>query len=74
MKITKLRRPQSENLWKGTCRQCESEAEATKDEMTHIAYDQKQDETFSWERCPVCQAGGFYGYGGMLFCPAGSDR
>jgi hypothetical protein len=79
MKITKKGTPASERVWLGTCRSCESEAEATEFEMTHITYDRssfgakREGSFFSWEKCPVCGAGGDTGYGGMLFYQK-SDR
>ncbi len=69
MKITKQGTPASERVWLGTCRSCNSEAEATESEMTHINYDQREGGSFSWEKCPVCGIGGITGYGGMLFYP-----
>ena len=69
MKITKKGIPANERVWAGTCRNCNSEAEAQESEMTHITYDQREGGSFSWERCPVCGIGGSTGYGGMLFYP-----
>lgn len=70
MKITKRGKPPSQRLWKGNCRKCRSEAEAFESEMTHITYDQREGGSFSWEVCPVCNAGkSDTGYGGMLFYP-----
>jgi len=69
MRITKRGQTDKERLWVGTCRSCRSEAEATENEMTHIKNDQRADSAFSWEKCPVCGAGGESGYGGMLFYP-----
>lgn len=66
MKITKIGTPEFERLWKGSCRQCGSEAEAKESELTDITYDQREGESFSWEKCPVCGNGP---YGGMLFYP-----
>lgn len=69
MKITKSGTPETERLWKGTCRECKSEAEAKGSEMTHIVSEMGRNLVFSWERCPVCGAGWDSGYGGMLFYP-----
>jgi hypothetical protein len=69
MKITRRGKLPNERIWVGTCRECGSEAEATEDEMTNIEYDQREDDSFSWESCPVCFAGSRTGYGGMLFYP-----
>ena len=69
MKITKKGTPANERIWTGTCRSCNSEAEAAESEMTHINYDQREGGSFSWEKCPVCGVGGVTGYGGMLFYP-----
>lgn len=66
MKITKRGTPKTDRIWKGQCRQCESEAEAKESEMTRIVHDQR-DGSFSWEVCPVCKAGP---YSGMLFYPS----
>ena len=68
MKITKLGIVKSK-IWIGTCRSCLSEAEANESEMTHISSDQRDGGRFSWEKCPVCEAGAASGYGGMLFYP-----
>lgn len=77
MKITKKGTPASERVWVGTCRSCNSEAEAQESEMTHINYDmmkagasgKREGGSYSWEKCPVCGVGGVTGYGGMLFYP-----
>ena len=53
MKITKRGIPPGDRVWKGSCKTCGSEAEATRDEMTHINTDFEGDE-YSWETCPVC--------------------
>lgn len=68
MKITKRGTPQGDRPWKGTCRSCGSEAEATESELTHVQHEQR-DGSFSWEVCPVCGVGGTNGYGGMMFYP-----
>jgi len=67
MKITKKGTLPSERVWKGTCQQCRSEIEAVESEMTHITHDQREGGYFSWEKCPVCHAGGKDGYNGVLF-------
>lgn len=64
MKITKRGTPKTELVWKGSCRQCGSEAEAKESELTEVTWDQREGNSFSWEKCPVCNAGP---YGGMLF-------
>ena len=69
MKITFKGVPLPERVWVGVCRSCKSEAEASESEMTHITYDERELGSFSWEHCPVCDAGGVSGYGGMLFYP-----
>ena len=75
MKITKRGTPASERKWIGSCRSCNSEAEAEHSEMTHIVHDQREGGPFSWERCPVCGAGHkLTGYGGMLFYPATGEQ
>jgi len=75
MKITKRGTPPDELSWAGRCRNCNSEAEANQSEMTHITHDQREGGSFSWETCPVCQAGDkATGYGGMLFYPKDHSR
>ena len=69
MKITKRGTTTDEKIWRGTCRQCKSEAEAIEAELTYITFDQREGGSFSWEKCPVCGAGSETGYGGMLFYP-----
>lgn len=69
MKITKDKQDPNIRIWVGTCRVCKSEAEAIQNELKNIMYDGRDGYTFSWEKCPVCQAGGNKGYGGMLFYP-----
>lgn len=69
MKITKRGKTINEKIWVGSCRVCKSEAEATENEMTNITEnDYRNEGRFSWEKCPVCEAGK-NGYGGMLFHP-----
>lgn len=69
MKITK-RSLEDGRIWIGRCRVCKSEAEAKQSEMTHVTYDMRDNISFSWEKCPVCEAGEeSSGYGGMLFYP-----
>lgn len=70
MKITKQGIPPGDRKWIGKCRTCNSEAEATGSEMQNIKYDQREGGSFCWQKCPVCNAGGASGYGGMLFYPA----
>lgn len=72
MKVIKTGTKPEDREWRGTCRSCKSEATATEDEMKHITYDQREGGSFSWEKCPVCNAGGASGFGGMLFYPRGS--
>ena len=69
MEITKKGLPPKERQWAGRCRACGSEAVASQSEMNHIQHDQREGDSFSWERCPVCDAGSDSGYGGMLFYP-----
>lgn len=70
MRITKKGTAPSERLWSGKCHNCGSEAEAVGSEMTHVTEDQRENRPFSWEICPVCNAGSAgNGYGGMLFHP-----
>lgn len=69
MKITKRGTPKEERLWKGICRNCESEVEATESELSHIIHSQREGSS-SWEKCIVCGAGAERGYGGLLFYPA----
>lgn len=73
MEIISRGKPPSEREWHGTCRACGSVAKAKQSEMTHITHDQREGGSFSWERCPVCGAGGSSGYGGMLFYPLKRD-
>lgn len=68
MKITKVGTKPSDNMWVGTCGNCRSEAEATQAELKNIQSCQREG-SWSWEVCPVCNAGGEKGYGGMLFYP-----
>lgn len=56
-------------IWRGTCRTCETVAEAEEGELSNITHDQREGGRFAWCRCPVCSAGGHDGYGGMLFYP-----
>lgn len=75
MKITKRGTPADERTWLGTCRSCNSEAEAKQSEMTHITHDQREGGSFSWEKCPACGAGDkSTGYGGMLFYPKTGEQ
>lgn len=69
MKITHKGVPPGERIWKGECVSCKSRAEATQLELKNITHDQREG-SFSWEICPVCNAGNAKGYGGMLFYPA----
>lgn len=71
MKIIKTGTNPEDREWRGTCRSCKSEAMATEGELKHITHDQREGGSFSWEKCPVCKAGGDSGYGGMLFYPNG---
>lgn len=64
MKVTKRGKTKNEKKWKGSCRNCESEAVATEAEMNNIIFDQREGGSFSWEICPVCSGGR-----GMLFYP-----
>lgn len=66
MKITKRGVP-NWNVWEGRCSKCNSEAQATEDELTSI-YRCQRNGSHSWEKCPVCGAGPNYG---MLFKPKG---
>lgn len=66
MKVTKRGTPPTERKWKGSCRACQSEAEAVESELTGIQHDQRENDSFSWEKCPVCGEGPF---GGMLLYP-----
>lgn len=70
MKVIKTGAKPEDREWRGTCRSCNAEATATENEMKHITYDQREGGSFSWEKCPVCNAGGSSGFGGMLFYPA----
>lgn len=74
MQIIKTGTKPADREWRGTCRNCNSQAMATEGEMTHVTHDQREGGSFSWERCPVCGAGGENGYGGMLFYPCVSVR
>ena len=70
MKITKQGTLPGDWVWVGSCHTCNSEAEATQAEMTHITHDQREGNSFSWEKCPACGVGDTStGYGGMLFYP-----
>lgn len=70
MKIIKRGKPPKERMWEGDCQKCRSVARATEAEMNHITFDQREGGSFSWEVCPVCEAGDINsGYGGMLFYP-----
>lgn len=66
MKIIHRGTPKSECIWEGTCRNCNSKAEATESELSHIIYDQREGDLFAWEKCPVC---GMESGCGMLFHP-----
>lgn len=66
MKITKRGTPKAERIWKGKCSSCDTEAEATELEMKHIEYDQREQISFCWMTCPVCNVGPF---NGLLFYP-----
>lgn len=71
MKVTKVGIVPSSRIWLGSCQRCGSEAEAVEGELTRIR-DTQRDGRFSWEKCPVCGAGGSEdaeGFGGMLFYP-----
>lgn len=69
MRITKRGQTPGERKWHGTCRQCNSEAEAVESELKNINQgDYRSEGPFAWEKCPVCGAGGG-GYGGMIFYP-----
>lgn len=50
MKITKRNTPPAQKIWKGTCRVCGSQAEATREEMTNVQHDQREGGSFSWGR------------------------
>lgn len=70
MQVTKIGTKPDERKWFGECRVCKSEATANGSEMNHITLDQREGGSFSWEKCPVCGAGGKdSGYGGMIFYP-----
>lgn len=70
LKVTKRNPPPETALWKGTCRKCHSEAEATLSELKNVhSGDYRSDGPFAWEECPVCGAGKGTGFGGMLFYP-----
>ncbi len=64
MRITKVGVKPELRAWKGRCNRCKSEATATRAEMTNIQYDPRDGYEFSWEKCPVCEAGPF---NGMIF-------
>lgn len=68
MEIIK-RAPKLSQQWKGTCRSCGSEAIATEGELRNITHDPREGMSFSWEKCPVCDASAVNGYGRMLFYP-----
>lgn len=57
----------AERKWRGNCVHCRSEVTAVESELTNITYDQREG-SFSWEKCPVCEAGES-GYGGLLLYP-----
>lgn len=68
MRVTKIGPPPGDRLWYGRCSTCKSEAEANESELTGITHDQREGTSFSWEPCPVCEAGTkLNGYGGMIF-------
>ena len=69
MKVIKIGTKQEDREWRGTCRSCKSVATATEGEMNHITHDPREGGSFSWEKCPVCNAGDSRGFGGMLFYP-----
>lgn len=70
MNITKRGIPPQERVWIGKCNKCGSEAEANQCELHNITDDPREGTQFSWENCPVCDAGDARtGYGGMLFYP-----
>lgn len=75
MKVISRGTPPSERIWSGTCRNCGSIIEALESELTNIEHDQREASSFSWEVCPVCNAGaGAKGnYGGVLFYPRKSQ-
>ena len=66
MKITKIGVKPTDRIWFGKCRQCGSEAEAQEGELAIMHH---RDGPFLWHRCPACGAGGYSGFGGMLFHP-----
>ena len=69
MKVTKMGTKPNDKVWIGRCNSCKSEAEATTSELKHITSDFREGGQFSWEKCPVCEAGSATGYGGMIFYP-----
>lgn len=66
MEITKRGTIPEERKWKARCHNCGSEAIANQSEMTNVTYNQREGDSYSWEKCPVCNYGP---YGAMLFYP-----
>jgi len=55
MIITKRGNPKTHKPWKGHCRICGSEAEATEDELTNFISGSEH-YYFTLEKCPICGA------------------
>lgn len=56
MRIISLGITECKDVWVGTCRSCNSVAEADTSELTNIVHD-VVDGPFSLQKCPVCGAG-----------------
>lgn len=70
MKIIRRGDSLKERVWVGKCSHCKSIAEASESELQHITWDSREGNSFSWEVCPVCCAGGIgTANDGMLFSP-----
>jgi hypothetical protein len=68
MQITKRGTPRTEREWVGVCNACSSEATALESELMNIQPSDYKTKTYSWEVCPVCDAGrDKSSWGGMLF-------
>lgn len=56
-------------IWGGFCGRCKSEFEEVESELTHIDHSRREG-SWSWEKCPECNAGdNASGYGGICFFP-----
>lgn len=67
MKMTKMGSLPSDRVWRGRCRSCGAEFEASERELSNIQHDQR-DGSSAWAMCDFCGAGS-KGYGGVCFYP-----